>query len=58
MFCQSLSPGSVFTDLGKAAGASEELLKASANRIALNGTDIADSIIYLLSTPPHVNVSL
>jgi NADP+-dependent farnesol dehydrogenase len=47
---QSLSPGLVKTDMP-----AKELLDAHP---ALNPEDIADSVLYVLGTPPHVQVRL
>ena len=60
MFLQSLSPGVVNTDFeGKSLGkeTADHFKQAFlAGHAALNAQDIADGIIYVLSTPPHVTV--
>lgn len=47
------------TDLFKASGVDVEKFKeACGGHLAiLNAEDVANGILYILSTPPHVNVS-
>ncbi|KAF2889127.1 hypothetical protein ILUMI_06844 [Ignelater luminosus] len=54
----SLSPGSVKTEFREAGGyeTSEEVKKFFDKAPMLTGEDIADAIIYILSTPPHVQI--
>jgi NADP+-dependent farnesol dehydrogenase len=47
---QSLSPGLVKTDMP-----AKEMLESQSS---LNPEDIADSVLYVLGTPPHVQVRL
>lgn len=47
---QSLSPGLVATDLASSL--------TDGTRPALAPKDIADAVMYVLSTPEHVNVSI
>uniref|UniRef100_A0A336M7Q3 CSON013061 protein n=1 Tax=Culicoides sonorensis TaxID=179676 RepID=A0A336M7Q3_CULSO len=51
---ESISPGVVLTDIFGLAGFSEEVLK---QMNGLKSEDIADAVIYLLSTPHSVNVT-
>lgn len=63
---QSISPGAVKTELAQASAKAsnlkledliDEKMKAlMANMPILEPKDIADSVIYTLSTPPHVQV--
>lgn len=52
----SLSPGLVKTNLFKNAGVSEAVECAFMENPHLFPEDIADNVIYLLSTPQHVNI--
>jgi len=54
----SISPGAVQTEFIQAAGyaSTPEALKAFNSIPRLAAQDIADGIIYVLSTPPHVQV--
>lgn len=51
---QSLSPGAVRTEL--VVKESEELNETLAGVPLLAPKDIADAVIYLLSTPPNVEI--
>lgn len=59
---QSISPGSVETELRDASviGSNikwdEQLEKQLKDRAFLKSKDVADAVIYVLSTPPHVQV--
>jgi NADP-dependent 3-hydroxy acid dehydrogenase YdfG len=53
---QSVSPGAVVTEFGEAAAIPKELLKAYTDIPYLQSKDIADAVIYVLGTPPHVQV--
>lgn len=48
----SLSPGGVTTEIGDAAGIPKSELKSA----MLNSEDISQGVLYILSTPPHVQV--
>lgn len=50
----SLSPGCVATGFAKASGADPNIYKTQP---ALQASDIADAIVYLLGTKPSVNIS-
>lgn len=53
-FFQSLSPAGVKTELGAVGGIEDEHL----SKIPLmQPSDIADAVVYLLSTKPEINVS-
>lgn len=47
------------TDLFKASGVDVEKFKEACGRhlAILNAVDVADAILYILSTPPHGNVT-
>lgn len=45
---QSISPGLVFTDM---------IPKEFADRPGLNADDIANAIVYVLGTPPNVQIT-
>jgi NADP-dependent 3-hydroxy acid dehydrogenase YdfG len=55
---QSVSPGLVRTDIFKAGGYPEELQKeiASGSMPILQGSDIANAVLYALSAPSNVQV--
>lgn len=55
---QSVSPGAVMTDLFKPSGVDVENFKVAwgGHLALLNAEDVADEILYILSTPPYVNV--
>lgn len=53
----SLSPGLVKTNILKAAGLAEDVVKSFLENPYIYPEDIADTVLYLLSTPEHVNVS-
>ncbi|PNF26481.1 Farnesol dehydrogenase [Cryptotermes secundus] len=53
----SLSPGAVETEILEASEFSEDSLKGFKDIPFLKSKDIADSVIYVLGTPPHVQVS-
>lgn len=63
--CQSISPGYVETEIVAAslaaAGITPDQLPSDTkdfltNAPALKSKDIADAVLYVLSTPPHVQV--
>jgi hypothetical protein len=55
---QSLSPGAVKTEFAVAAGY-EDIDPDIFNQIpSLEGKDIADAVLYILGTPPHVQVCI
>ncbi|XP_048524978.1 farnesol dehydrogenase isoform X1 [Dendroctonus ponderosae] len=49
----SISPGYVKTEFQAVAGLSKSMLP----KVGLNSVDVAEAVIYALSTRPHVNVS-
>lgn len=51
---QNISPGSVNTEFGPIAGFPQELL---ATIPALHAQDVAEAVVYALSTSPNVNAS-
>jgi NADP+-dependent farnesol dehydrogenase len=52
---QSLSPGAVKTEFGIASG--HQLDPELFNHVPfLESKDIADAVLYILGTPPHVQV--
>lgn len=51
----SLSPGMVRTDFSKSAGRPNADVIYDINK-ALNPEDVSQGILYILSTPPHVQV--
>jgi NADP-dependent 3-hydroxy acid dehydrogenase YdfG len=55
---QSVSPGLVKTEIFKAGGYPEELQKeiAAGNLPILQGSDIANAVLYALSAPSNVQV--
>lgn len=53
-FFQNISPGRVLTEFEPIAGFPQELL---ANVPGLQAQDVAEAVIYALSTSPHVNAS-
>jgi NADP-dependent 3-hydroxy acid dehydrogenase YdfG len=55
---QSISPGGVKTEIGEGSGFPEELMENFKDIPILEASDIADSVIYVLGTPPHVQVSI
>jgi NADP-dependent 3-hydroxy acid dehydrogenase YdfG len=55
---QSISPGAVNTEIAEGAGYPEEELEIFKTYRILEASDIADSVIYVLGTPPHVQVSI
>jgi NADP-dependent 3-hydroxy acid dehydrogenase YdfG len=54
---QSISPGVVTTEIFEAAGIPKEEMEMFEGVPSLAASDIADSVIYVLGTPPHVQVS-
>jgi NADP-dependent 3-hydroxy acid dehydrogenase YdfG len=58
ILAQSISPGGVKTEIAEVAGFPEELLEKFKDIPFLAASDIADSVIYVLGTPPHVQVSI
>jgi hypothetical protein len=48
----------VTTELGPAAGFPKEELEMFKDHPFLAAKDVADSVIYVLGTPPHVQVSI
>lgn len=52
---QSISPGYVKTEIEEVAGIDPKLLE---NVPPLKVEDLAEAVIYVLSTPPHVQVNL
>jgi NADP-dependent 3-hydroxy acid dehydrogenase YdfG len=56
MFTQSISPGAVATEMGEASGIPKEILEQFKDIPYLKAEDVADSVVYALSTPPHVQV--
>lgn len=56
---KSISPGITVTEIFEAAGADYETVKAAHDNHMpyIKPEDIADGILYILSTPPNVNVS-
>lgn len=59
---QSISPGGVETEIAEASALasggelSAELKKFMASIPLLKSKDVADSVVYVLSTPPRVQV--
>jgi NADP-dependent 3-hydroxy acid dehydrogenase YdfG len=56
IFSQSISPGGVKTELFEASGIPKEVLEQFKDNPYLEARDIADSVIFVLGTPPHVQV--
>jgi NADP-dependent 3-hydroxy acid dehydrogenase YdfG len=56
MFFQSVSPGAVETEIAEASEIPEDMLKVLKDIPYLKSKDIADAVIYVLGTPPHVQV--
>jgi NADP-dependent 3-hydroxy acid dehydrogenase YdfG len=56
-FFQSVSPGAVETEIIGASEFPEDILKPFKDMPYLKSKDIADAVIYVLGTPPHVQVS-
>jgi NADP+-dependent farnesol dehydrogenase len=59
VFCeclQSVSPGAVETEIHGVSEFPEEMMKNFADIPFLKSKDIADAVIYVLGTPPHVQV--
>ncbi|XP_069683496.1 farnesol dehydrogenase-like [Periplaneta americana] len=52
----SVSPGAVRTEFGLAAGATPEMLEAYKDIPILESEDVADAVLYVLGTPPHVQI--
>lgn len=57
---QSISPGITATELFEAAGTSYDYVKSvhDNHMPVVLSEDIADGVLYILSTPPSVNVIL
>jgi NADP+-dependent farnesol dehydrogenase len=55
-FFQSLSPGAVETEIIQASEFPEDTFKDMKDMPFLKSKDIADAVIYVLGTPPHVQV--
>jgi short-subunit dehydrogenase len=56
-FCtQSVSPGAVATEFAEASDYQRDLLEHMKEIPFLQSKDIADAVIYVLGTPPHVQV--
>ncbi|XP_063709853.1 farnesol dehydrogenase-like [Culicoides brevitarsis] len=53
----NVSPGRILTEFGEAGGYPTELMEASKNEPALTGKDVSSTIMYLLSTPAHMNIT-
>lgn len=53
---QSISPGCVESEIFEVAGFSDFLTKMKEEGRYLRSGDIADAVVYVLSTPPHVQV--
>lgn len=56
-FFKSVTPGVVETPIFQLAGTQKYLEDMKATGAVLNPLDIANGIIYVLSTPPHVQVT-
>jgi NADP-dependent 3-hydroxy acid dehydrogenase YdfG len=56
IFSQSISPGAVKTEIGEASGFPKEILERHKDNPILEARDIADSVMFVLGTPPHVQV--
>lgn len=54
---QSVSPGVVETDFFRAGNYLPEDIKMGSFIAALSPSDISDAVLFLLSTPYHVNVT-
>lgn len=54
---QSISPGVTDTSIFETAGIQEVLNDAKDRGKVLDPSDIADAVVYTLSTPAHVQVS-
>jgi NADP+-dependent farnesol dehydrogenase len=53
---QSISPGAVKTEILIASGHQDLEPEMSKNIPFLESKDIADAVLYILGTPPHVQV--
>jgi len=53
----SISPGYVKTDIVNGFMDNEEIREAAASAPFLNGNDIGDAVVYVLGTPPHVQIT-
>jgi NADP+-dependent farnesol dehydrogenase len=53
---QSLSPGAVKTEFLTASGRTDIDLEQFKDIPFLESKDIADGVVYILGTPPHVQV--
>ncbi|XP_033610992.1 farnesol dehydrogenase-like [Cryptotermes secundus] len=54
----SISPGAVKTEIAEASGVPKEILEQYKDNPIMEAKDIADSVMYVLGTPPHVQMSL
>ncbi|XP_069683510.1 farnesol dehydrogenase-like [Periplaneta americana] len=52
----SISPGFVRTEITRASGFTPEMLEAFKDAPFLESQDIADAVLYVLGTPPHVQI--
>ncbi|XP_021929736.1 farnesol dehydrogenase-like [Zootermopsis nevadensis] len=52
----SVSPGAVRTEIAEASAFPKEAFESLGNMPYLNSKDIADAVIYVLGTPPHVQI--
>jgi NADP+-dependent farnesol dehydrogenase len=55
-FFQSVSPGVVETEAMEASEFPKDMMKNFKDIPSLISKDIADAVIYVLGTPPHVQV--
>jgi hypothetical protein len=53
---QSVSPGFVSTEIRETSGFPKEALEVMKDNLFLQFKDIADAVIYVLGTPPYVQV--
>ncbi|XP_023724005.1 farnesol dehydrogenase-like [Cryptotermes secundus] len=52
----SISPGAVKTEIAEASGVPKEILEQYKDNPIMEAKDIADSVMYVLGTPPHVQI--
>ncbi|CAH1118696.1 unnamed protein product [Phaedon cochleariae] len=52
----SISPGAVATEFINASGIQPDEQVSKAFKVSLNPEDVANAVLYVLSTPPHVQV--
>lgn len=55
---QSVSPGVVETEIFDVAECPEFLVQMKQQKRVLAAKDVADAVLYVLSTPPHVQVQI